>query len=356
MSVSPKEGTTPAKKNRTNVQLDATQEEDDSSSGVSPSPPTESKIRQISQGVEDITWRHIQKGSSPDRDLDMQAHEHGTSAENHPVAGTQNTHDEDVRVHDIEVGSTQAKVAGGDDVVVPPVVLQGESPPQNAGSSGEDGHVGHADLAEVLPDTQTSELADIDDREVSATSPILPAPRTTSSTRRSSQSEVEAEKGVKRKLRDRTVSERLIPGEAAEDNSVSPMVGAAKRQREDVDVDANPRVSKRPTPPPEEQETNERKTEQKAETPSSQGGEAVVTPAAPSTPKFVCAIVFRQSSGLHARIGRVASWPTRLPAPRLHQSQARAYSTSLNPLHLVAHFHLTLPPWLRRRTAHHRSL
>ncbi|KAF5373292.1 hypothetical protein D9615_007373 [Tricholomella constricta] len=74
-----KETRTPAKKNRT--QLDTTEEEDDigsrsrSNSGSPPqsaSPPQEMKIRvrQISQGVEDMSWRNM-KAVTPDRDIEV---------------------------------------------------------------------------------------------------------------------------------------------------------------------------------------------------------------------------------------------------------------------------------------------
>ncbi|KAF8075157.1 hypothetical protein FPV67DRAFT_617951 [Lyophyllum atratum] len=74
-----KETRTPAKKNRT--QLGTTVEEDDSgsrsrsNSGSPPqnaSPPQEMKmrVRQISQGVEDISWRNM-RAVTPDRDIEV---------------------------------------------------------------------------------------------------------------------------------------------------------------------------------------------------------------------------------------------------------------------------------------------
>lgn len=71
---------TPAKKNRT-IPLDPTEEEDDgasrsrSGSGSPPlpvSPPQEMKIRvrQISQGVEDLSWRNIMASTS-ENDFDI---------------------------------------------------------------------------------------------------------------------------------------------------------------------------------------------------------------------------------------------------------------------------------------------
>ncbi|KAG6829062.1 hypothetical protein H0H92_005836 [Tricholoma furcatifolium] len=73
----PRDTRTPAKKNRT--QLDATEEEDDDSQsrsnsnspplGVSPPHEMKIKVRQISQGVEDINWRN-KKTVTPDIDIE----------------------------------------------------------------------------------------------------------------------------------------------------------------------------------------------------------------------------------------------------------------------------------------------
>jgi len=291
----PKERRTPAKKNRTSAQLDATEEEDESGSGVSCSPPTESKIRQISQGVEDMTWKHIRKDSlcDPDPDHDMDAHEPESKAEHQTAPEVSDTHEEDEQVQrgdDLEEEPIKAKVAGGDEVVVPPVLLQGDNPPQVGDDVGEDEHAGQADPAEVPADAQPSDPAPLFDNpevhpEVSATSAIPPVPTSSSPphSRRSSESETDGEKGVKRKLRDRTVSERFVPGEVeGETNAATTKAGAIKRQRDDADTDVNPRVTKRPTPPPEEAEG----TSQKAEASSSQNSKPAAAPAAPSTPKF----------------------------------------------------------------------
>lgn len=281
-----------------------TEEEEESSSGVSASPPTESKIRQISQGVEDMTWKHIRKGCSPDRDLEMQAHEPESTTEDQLAAEAHGVHEqEDVPVDGLDAEPIKAKVAGGDEVSVPPALLQGDNPPQVADDAGEDDRAGQADPTEISPDAQPSATAAFHNSEaqskVSAPSDIPPAPTTATPSRRSSESEAEAEKGLKRKLGDRTVSERLIPGEVAEGDNVSaPKVGVAKRQRDDADADANPRVTKRPTPPPEALEANGEKGDQKVEAPSSQAAKASTTPAAPSTPKIVCATLFGQFPAL----------------------------------------------------------
>ena len=57
-----KERRAPAKKNRTSdTKLEATQEEAEDDAPPTGSPPHETKIRQISQGVEDITWQNMKK-------------------------------------------------------------------------------------------------------------------------------------------------------------------------------------------------------------------------------------------------------------------------------------------------------
>lgn len=278
------------------MQLGTTEEEEESHSGVSCSPPTESKIRQISQGVEDMTWKHIQKGGSLDRDLKMQAHDPEPTTEHHGAATTHGPNEEaDARAYGAEAEPIKAEMAGGDKVPVPPVLLQGENPPQILDGAGEDEHSGQADPQEVPLATQPSDPAACNSPEVhSEPSAISAIPRVSASTPPSrhspaSEAEAEAEKGVKRKLRDRTVSERLIPGEVEEDGgAVAHKVAANKRQRDDSDADANPRVTKRPTPPPDEKVSNGRKTDQETEG-STHGGKKVATPSTSSTPKLVCA-------------------------------------------------------------------
>ena len=289
---------TPAKKNRTSTQLDATEEEEDSNSGLDCSPPTESKIRQISQGVEDITWKHIQKGDSPDRDLEMQPRELESTTEHHDAATSHCPSEEvDVHAHGIEVESIKPQETGGDEAYIPPLLLQSEIPPHIVDGDSEDEHAGQADPVQVPLGTQAPDAVACNNLEVLPEAPATPTTppvsTKTPSSRRVSESEAEMEKGVKRKLRDRTVSERLIPGEVVEnDDAAAHKVAATKRQRDDADADANPRVTKRPTPPPDEKAADGRKTGQKAKRLSSQGDEASTAPAASSTPKLVCAISF----------------------------------------------------------------
>ncbi|KAH9832541.1 uncharacterized protein C8Q71DRAFT_776937 [Rhodofomes roseus] len=302
----PKDRRTPAKKNRTSTQLDATEEEEEeeSGSGVSESPPTESKIRQISQGVEDMTWKHIRKDSTSERDHEMDVHNAETKTDHQITTEVSDTHEGVAaqRGDDLEEEPIKAKVAGGDEVAVPPVLLQGENPPQIIDNVGEDEHAGQADPAEVPPDAQPSDPAPLFDNpevhpEVSATSAIPPVPPSSSPhSRRSSESEAEAEKGLKRKLRDRTVSERFVPGEVEEHTSATaPKAGATKRQRDDADSDANPRVTKRPTPPPEESEGNTEKVE-------TSPSHSNTTPATPSTSKISGFMAYASTSSPFASV------------------------------------------------------
>ncbi|KZT67325.1 hypothetical protein DAEQUDRAFT_767233 [Daedalea quercina L-15889] len=324
-----KETRTPAKKNRTSVQLDATEEEDQHSS-VSCSPPTESKIRQISQGVEDMTWRHIQKDSSSDRELEMHPDGSESRREDQTETELRDIH-EDVGGDDLEEEPIKAKVAEGDEVAVPPVLLQGENPPQIIDGAGEDEHAGQADPAEVPPDAQPPDATVFDNPEVhpevSATSVIPPATVSSSPlhSRRNSESDIEAETGVKRKLRDRTVSERFVPGEVAEDNSApTSMVSTTKRQRDDADADANPRVTKRPTPPPEKQVDV-----QESEASTSHSTQSSAVPAPPSTSEFRGFMAYASTSSPFASVSGPSLFiKSKSPVPPSSSFASSSTSTS----------------------------
>jgi len=248
-----KERRTPAKKNRLSAQLDTTREEDEDPA-LSCSPPHETKIRQISQGVEDLTWQSIRKDNASDKGHDVAA----------PRAQEQDQGQEvDEKI--------EAKVAGGEEVAVPLHLLQGENPPVATDGAGDDEHAGQADPAEVPPEAQPSDPEEMTSPtvhpEVSSTSAIPPVPTSQPLSRRGSESD--QEKGLKRKLGDRTVSERLVQGETPLTNGTAPTPTTAKRPRDDPDADANPRVTKRPTPPPEEGEAEAQKTEKSPPAPTS---------------------------------------------------------------------------------------
>lgn len=267
-STDAKDRRAPAKKNRISAQLDSTQEEEEQSGegtitlvaynqGTSSSPPTESKIRQISQGVEDITWRNIPKPATPDIERTEPDTQHT------PMDAEQS-------------------IEAAEEPVVPPL-MRGENPPLVIDNAGEDEHAGDADPAEVPPDAQSEEEATPPPDSVIQ----FPKKDVPSLSRRGSDESVDHERGLKRKMGDRSVSERKVPGDLVDVKSGtdSKLVAAAKRPRDD-DTDTNPRETKRPTPPPDEDEP--------VAGPSAAGGRQTppnaatqTQPSGTSTPKVV---------------------------------------------------------------------
>ncbi|KAF9233472.1 hypothetical protein BU15DRAFT_90326 [Melanogaster broomeanus] len=195
----------PAKKGR--VHLDTTLEEDGvdaqtqsrsrtpshpHSPVLSVSPPHEVRVRQISQGVEDIKWQ---------RSLPLQDEPESIAAD----AETSS---------DKEDGTVQVELR--------------EEPVEEASAP-----------------FATNEDASAEDDEAEDLTSSLPH------TRRASESDGgEPEKVLKRKLSDRGTSQGPDSGPSAATTSVE----TAKRLRDDADKDDNPRVSKRPSPPPEQNE------------------------------------------------------------------------------------------------------
>ncbi|CCM06188.1 uncharacterized protein FIBRA_08430 [Fibroporia radiculosa] len=239
-----RERRTPAKKNRVSAQLDTTQEEDEELVS-SCSPPHETKIRQISQGVEDLTWQTMRKDQMQQED-------------DHPPAEPPSRAEGQQEIQQENSGLIEAKVAGGENVAVPPALLQGENPPIITDDAGVDEHSGQADPAEQPPEAQLSDVEKHTNTDVGPEEPVAsaapPADISPAHSRRGSDSDMDQEKGLKRKLADRSVSERLVPGEIVPArNGVVPEMGKAKRLRDDSDKDDNPRLTKRPTPPPEDE-------------------------------------------------------------------------------------------------------
>ncbi|EIW58106.1 uncharacterized protein TRAVEDRAFT_47284 [Trametes versicolor FP-101664 SS1] len=275
----------PAKKNRTSAgALEATEEETEEETALSGSPPHETKIRQISQGVEDITWQNMKKDSPPESELQMEE----DTAVTPP--------DEDATVEDAveptaeqeETPVEDVKTDAQDDVQVPPL-LQGENPPILNDMAGDEDS-GAAAGAEFpagshvpgAPEPSTLQASGSQAASVTPTdtqpelSPRLPPQR------RGSDSD--QEKGLKRKLGDRTVSERLLPGEKAPSRSGTPPVTATKRLRDDNEADPNTREKKRPTPPPEEDEKKEPKAAAPVAAPSAQRFGGFMAYASTSSP------------------------------------------------------------------------
>ncbi|EKM50689.1 uncharacterized protein PHACADRAFT_264095 [Phanerochaete carnosa HHB-10118-sp] len=242
-----KDRRTPAKKNRLSTQLDATEEEDEAADAPTAieseqgggSPRHESKIRQISQGVEDLTWQNMPKQPSP-----------GPEPEE-PVA--EETTEHEMAIEEMQYDKQET-------ITVPPL-LRGENPPMALDGDGDEEHAGEADPAEVPPEAQHDDHT-LQENIVSApphsfsTPPDLAEPPEKAISRRASEESMDQEKGLKRKLGDRTVSdhkdleEQLVEQDAKK-------ASASKRPRDDPDKDANPREPKRPTPPPDEEKRKE---------------------------------------------------------------------------------------------------
>lgn len=168
------------------------------SPALSVSPPHEVKVRQISQGVEDMKWQQrleSQQDTGPNSQPSL--------APSQDVDDTQ-----------AQIELTQAVFAS-----------QSTSGPPASSASVEEA----TEEAEEAEDTASS----------------LPH------TRRASESDSgEPEKGLKRKLADRATS----TGPESGPSTLTPVAETAKRPRDDADKDDNPRVSKRPSPPPEQHE------------------------------------------------------------------------------------------------------
>ncbi|KAJ7224077.1 hypothetical protein GGX14DRAFT_424117 [Mycena pura] len=203
-----KEAQTPAKKNRR--YLDSTAEEDDSvitrsgsqspapgeGADMSVSPPHEMKIRvrQISQGVEDLGWQNMQN-ASPEKAREAEG-----------LASVDNdSHLEDVDIIDPANDATEIKVDAEEPRPSPP------------------------DAAVTVEDVQGS-MSFVQ--------------------RRDSDSDLgEKEKGLKRKYLERGTSTEPTGPQERGDGSEAP-AEPLKRPRDDPDKEGYPREPKRPSPPP----------------------------------------------------------------------------------------------------------
>ncbi len=268
----------PAKKNRISAQLDVTQEEEEQNGeaaptsaddqGMSSSPPTESKIRQISQGVEDISWKNQPKPATPGPE------------DQHPEPGTE---------QHAPMDAEESTTVDAEEPVVPPL-MRGENPPLVIDNAGEDEHAGEADPAEVPPDAQPDEVAPSAAQHEQATPPpdsIMHSPKKDgiSLSRQGSDENLDSEKTLKRKLGDRTVSERKVPEDHVD---LKPAATAAAKRPRDDDTDENPRETKRPTPPPDEElQAGPSSTSRSQTPPNSSTQTQTAAFSGTSTPKFV---------------------------------------------------------------------
>lgn len=212
------------KKNR--IHLERTEEEEDGASrsrsrsqSVSPppcgSPPQEMKIRvrQISQGVEDLSWKRNSKGDSSEGDIEVDG---------------------------------QVAPADNDDLDDGFVMVSADSPPLDT-TQANASNVNTP--PESVPSSQMMEsIAEgPHDEPPNSThsSPDLPGKTAVQSRRDSESDSGEKEKGLKRKFLERGTSQ------GPQDESSKTRVEPLKRARDTTEKDENPRETKRPTPPPE---------------------------------------------------------------------------------------------------------
>ena len=185
---------------------------------VSGSPPHETKMRQISEGVHGIEMKKKDAGDG-DRVVTLT-----------PFPATEDTEAEDKSV-DSEEPPTLT------DSTIPDVTQ-----PEITTSTAESSAVSDEPLAPL-------------DRPKRASSDyLLPFP----GSRRGSDSSVEQEKGLKRKFGDRAISESReaeCVGKKASKKEVTDAAttcaAGTKRARDEEDKDPNPKEAKRPSPPPE---------------------------------------------------------------------------------------------------------
>lgn len=163
---------------------------------LSVSPPHDVKVRQISQGVEDMKWQ---------QSLESQQEAGPNSQPN--IAPSQ-----DVDETQSSIEPTQVVCGAGSTPAPSSSFVSVEDATEEAQEA--------QDIASSLPHTRRTSESD----------------------------DSEPDKGLKRKLADRAAS----LGPESGPSMITPTTETAKRPRDDPDQDDNPRVSKRPSPPPEQ--------------------------------------------------------------------------------------------------------
>ena len=188
---------------------------------VRASPPHETKMRQISEGVHGIEMKKSDAGDS------------GRVSASTPFPSIEEPVGEDKSV----------------DTEKPPTPVADSAVPEP-----ETVKPGASTSVTEAPTVIDDPLAPLDKPRRASTDYLLPFP----ATRRGSDASVEQEKGLKRKLGDRAVSESReaeFVGKKASRKDVTdaPTTSAAatKRARDEEDKDPNPKQPKRPSPPPE---------------------------------------------------------------------------------------------------------
>jgi Ran-binding protein 3 len=251
------------KKNRR--RLDPTEEEEDGtgsgSRSGSVSPPTatilasprqemKNKVRQISRGVEDITWKGVDSsGSDKNEDVDISS---VPLLAPPTVLGKPNDQaKEDSDVDNTMADDHETPPDGYNDTdiepapsLAPPITLGKETEQFKEKESARDTDKTMADDYETPPKTpeQSTFSRSIQDVQAIDTPMVLASPMAPNHLRTGS----ENEKGLKRKYLERGTSHG--PPESGEP-SVQPNE-PLKRPRDGSDQDDNPREAKRPSPPP----------------------------------------------------------------------------------------------------------
>ena len=187
---------------------------------VSGSPPHETKMRQISEGVHGI---EMKKAAD-------------TGDDGHTATPTPFPTTEDAASEDKSTNSEEPPPPVTNPVVTNVVQPETVTPPAE-------------------PSAVTDEpLPPLDRKKRASADSLHPFP----SSRRGSDSSIEQEKGLKRKLGDRAVSESReaeCVGKKASRKGVTDAATtcatATKRSRDEEDKDPNPKEAKRPSPPPE---------------------------------------------------------------------------------------------------------
>ncbi|KAH9939073.1 uncharacterized protein BXZ73DRAFT_44063 [Epithele typhae] len=299
-----KDRRTPAKKNRTSdTTLESTKEEVEEEMPTTGSPPHETKIRQISQGVEDITWKNMKKDEPADKSPTLMDEDAPAPAEDAQDVAIPDAHGEHADAPPTAPAPTGQALVGVEGqqppALPPPAASVGPNPPIVDDGEG----TGAAAGAEQPPDSRVAGApqpsgavatsAVVDSLQAPAASDQIPfgdVPRLPSSRR---DSDSDGEKKLKRKLGDRTASAALDGVSMSRNGTPVPGAVATKRPRDDPEVDPNTREKKRPTPPPDEekakaiellkaQEKEKEGAKKDAPAPSVLGGFAMY--AAPNSP------------------------------------------------------------------------
>jgi len=255
-----KDSRIPLKKNRR--RLDPTEEEEDvvasGSRSGSGSPPTatalasprqemKNKVRQISRGVEDITWKGVDSsGIDKNDDVDIETALAPPAALGTEIDSVKEKEPENTMADDYEAPSNKNEDVDIEPVpaLAPPIPLGKETDQtkEEVPANGFDNTMADYETPPKTPEDSGLSQPIHDVQAVDATM-VLASPMAPNRLRASSESN---EKGLKRKYLERGTSHG--PPESGE-ASVQPKE-PLKRPRDGSEKDDNPREAKRPSPPP----------------------------------------------------------------------------------------------------------